>query len=50
MRLRLPVLATITLGFATASCGDRTPPQELSCRLPAFGEIQRGDSLVVPDL
>lgn len=49
MRLFLLFLITIALGFATAFCSDPVPPPELSCTLPSFGELQRGDSLVVTD-
>ena len=49
MRLSLLFLVTTALGFTTAFCADPAPAPELSCAPSSFGEIQRGDSLVVTD-
>lgn len=50
MTAKPPPVAALLLVSLVATCADPAPPPELSCTVPAGGDIQRGDSLVVTDL
>lgn len=45
----LPILTATVLSLAAAACADSDTLPESPCELPAFGDAERGDSIVVRD-